>query len=183
MKAIIYARWSSLEQGKGSSLKRQTDICRSFCVEQGWEIDLTLQDEGKSAYTGANISEGKLGELTKRVEQGLLREPTVLVVEQLDRISRLPPGQVIAWIQKVVGHGLTIATANDRLVLDSRKLEADPIGIISTVFNAFRAFQESKHKSDRLAASWQIRRKNAENTKRPITTVCPAWLTLDRKTD
>ncbi|MHA6689294.1 recombinase family protein [Devosia sp. A449] len=182
MKAIIYARWSSLEQSKGSSLERQMDICERFCLEQGWEVIDRLRDEGKSAYTGANLSEGELGTLTKRVENDLLREPTVLVVEQLDRISRLPPGQVIAWIQKVVGHGLTIATANDRLILDSRKLEADPIGIISTVFNAFRAFQESKHKSDRLAESWRIRRKAAEDAKRPITTVCPAWLTVDPET-
>ena len=116
MKAIIYARWSSLEQSKGSSLERQMDICERFCLEQGWEVIDRLRDEGKSAYTGANLSEGELGTLTKRVENDLLREPTVLVVEQLDRISRLPPGQVIAWIQKVVGHGLTIATANDRLV-------------------------------------------------------------------
>ncbi len=182
MKAIIYARWSSLEQSKGSSLERQMDICERFCLEQGWEVIDRLRDEGKSAYTGANISEGQLGILTKRVENDLLREPTVLVVEQLDRISRLPPGKVITWIEKVVSHGLTIATANDKLVLDSRELEADPIRIISTVFNAFRAFQESKHKSDRLAESWRIRRKAAEDAQKPITTVCPAWLTVDPET-
>ncbi|WP_332713315.1 recombinase family protein [Pelagibacterium mangrovi] len=181
MKAVIYARWSSLEQGKGSSLERQMDLCERFCAEQGWEIVDRLRDEGKSAYTGANLQEGQLAQFTQRVEQGLLRDETVLVVEQLDRISRLPPGQVIAWIQRVIGHGLTIATANDKLVLDSRKLEVDPIGIVSTVFNAFRAFQESKHKSDRIAESWRIRRKAAEQGK-PITSVCPAWLTLDRDT-
>lgn len=182
MKAIIYARWSSLEQSKGSSLERQMDTCERFCLEKGWDVIDRLRDEGKSAYTGANLSEGHLGILTKRVENDLLREPTVLVVEQLDRISRLPPGRVISWIQNVVGHGLTIATANDGLILDSRELEADPIRIISTVFNAFRAFQESKHKSDRLAESWRIRRKAAEDRQRPITTVCPAWLTIDPET-
>lgn len=182
MKAVIYARWSSLEQGKGSSLERQMDLCERFCAEQGWEVIDRLRDEGKSAYTGANLQDGQLAKFTQRVEQRLLRDDTVLVVEQLDRISRLPPGQVIAWIQKVIGHGLTIATANDKLVLDSRKLEVDPIGIVSTVFNAFRAFQESKHKSDRIAESWRIRRKAAENERRPITSVCPAWLTLNRET-
>ena len=182
MKAVIYARWSSLEQGKGSSLERQLDLCEHFCAEQGWEILDRLRDEGKSAYTGANLQVGKLAEFTKRVENQLLPDDVVLVVEQLDRISRLPPGQVIAWIQKVIGHGLTIATANDKLVLDSRKLESDPIGIVSTVFNAFRAFQESKHKSDRIAESWRIRRKAAESDGKPITSICPAWLSLDRKT-
>lgn len=181
MKAVIYARWSSLEQGRGSSLERQMDLCEQFCAEQGWDVIDRLRDEGKSAYTGANLQDGKLAEFTKRVENQLLPDDVVLVVEQLDRISRLPPGQVIAWLQKVIGHGLTIATANDKLVLDSRKLEVDPIGIVSTVFNAFRAFQESKHKSDRIAESWRIRRKAAGPGK-PITSVCPAWLKLDRET-
>jgi len=48
------------------------------------------------------------------------------------------------------------------------------------VFNSFRAHEESRHKSERLAASWKIKRDRlGQADTRPITGVCPAWLQLD----
>lgn len=182
MRAVVYARWSSLEQGKGSSLERQVTLCERLCHDKGWEIVDRIRDEGRSAFTGANLKDGQLAKFTERLELGLQPEGTILVVEQLDRISRLPPLEVMSWLERVIRHGLTIATANDGLVLNAEKLKADQIGFVSTVFNAFRAFQESKHKSERLTESWRIRREAAENEGRPITSVCPAWLTLDTAT-
>ncbi len=157
-------------------------MCERLCHDKGWEIVDRIRDEGRSAFTGANLKDGQLAKFTERLELGLQPEGTILVVEQLDRISRLPPLEVMSWLERVIRHGLTIATANDGLVLNAEKLKADQIGFVSTVFNAFRAFQESKHKSERLAESWRIRREAAENNGRPITSVCPAWLTLDPAT-
>lgn len=157
-------------------------MCERLCHDKGWEIVDRIRDEGRSAFTGANLKDGQLAKFTERLELGLQPEGTILVVEQLDRISRLPPLEVMSWLERVIRHGLTIATANDGLVLNAEKLKADQIGFVSTVFNAFRAFQESKHKSERLAESWRIRREAAENNGRPITSVCPAWLTLDLAT-
>ncbi len=157
-------------------------MCERLCHDKGWEIVDRIRDEGRSAFTGANLKDGRLAKFTERLELGLQPEGTILVVEQLDRISRLPPLEVMSWLERVIRHGLTIATANDGLVLNAEKLKADQIGFVSTVFNAFRAFQESKHKSERLAESWRIRREAAEYNGRPITSVCPAWLTLDLAT-
>lgn len=183
MQAIGYARWSSLEQGRGSSLERQVGLIRSFCEAKGWSLIDQVVDEGTSAYTGANVQTGNLAALIRRIENGEVPRDVVVVVEQLDRISRLPPSQVVSWMQRVVGMGVSIATVNDGLVINSEMIDANPMNFMSLVFNAFRAYQESKHKSERLSSSWAIKRQKLEaGERRPITGNGPAWLRFDKET-
>ncbi len=181
MNAIGYARWSSLEQSKGSTLERQIQEIERFSASNGWKLVGQVTDEGTSAYTGANIQTGNLAQLVHSIEQGEISRDIIIVVEQLDRLSRLPPSQVVSWIQRVTALGVTIATANDGQLINSRMIDANPMQFMSIVFNSFRAFQESKHKSERLASSWRMKRERLEAGDRtPLTSVCPAWLKLDR---
>ena len=46
MDCVIYIRWSSSEQGKGSSLERQQDICRRHAAENQWTVVDELVEEG-----------------------------------------------------------------------------------------------------------------------------------------
>ena len=55
--AIIYARFSTSEQ-RGFSLERQQTLGTQFAVEQGWAVEKTITDEGRSAFHGANRYEG-----------------------------------------------------------------------------------------------------------------------------
>lgn len=179
MNVVGYARWSSLEQARGSTLARQLQEIERCCQANSWRLIEQVTDEGTSAYTGANITTGNLADLIKRIEQGELGRDVVIAVEQLDRLSRLPPSQVVAWIQRVTALGVTIATANDGLLINAQMIDANPMHFMSIVFNAFRAFQESKHKSERLAASWRIKRERLETGDHtPLTSVCPAWLQI-----
>ena len=130
MQAIGYSRWSSLEQGRGSSLERQTEAIEAFCKSQNWQLVEQVKDEGISAYFGANIKTGNLAKLVEKLERGELPRDLVIVVEQLDRISRLPPSQVIAWIQRVTALGVSIATANDTVVIDMNMIDANPMNVI-----------------------------------------------------
>lgn len=180
MLAVAYARWSSLEQGKGSTLERQLQVVERYCSQHGLEILERVTDEGSSAYAGTNVQTGNLGKIVSRVEAGKLPRDITIVVEQLDRISRLPPAQVIAWIQKVTTLGVTIATANDGYIINADTISTNLMGFMGLVFNSFRAHEESRHKSERLAASWKIKRDRLGQADiRPITGVCPAWLRLD----
>ncbi|MGN6376747.1 MAG: recombinase family protein [Sphingomonas sp.] len=183
MNAVIYARWSSLEQSKGSTLERQLTDCQAFCADRAWPVIEILKDEGKSAYTGDNIKTGALGQFSRRFEEGHYPPGTVLVVEQLDRVSRMAPMDVMTWIFRVVEAGLTIVTANDSLTISKEQLRVNQLGIISIVFNAFRAYSESQHKSDRIAKSWREKRKaRVEGQKIAFTSVGPAWLKLNNET-
>jgi len=180
MLAVAYARWSSLEQGKGSTLERQLQVVERYCAQRGLDILERVTDEGSSAYAGTNVQTGNLGKIISRVEGGKLPRDITIVVEQLDRISRLPPAQVVAWIQRVTSLGVTIATANDGYIISADSISTNLMGFMGLVFNAFRAHEESRHKSERLAASWKIKRDRLGQADiRPITGVCPAWLRLD----
>ena len=185
MLPIIYARYSSLEQSKGSTLLRQLEICESYCERRGWQKPRVVKDEGRSAYTGSNLSpSGNLGKLTIELEQGLLPYGSVLVVEQLDRLSRLPPMDVMSWINRVVTAGLTIITVNDDLEISKAELERNQLGIVSIVFNSYRAYSESKFKSERVGESWRIKRAQlarGETIKKSAR--CPEWLRLNRTTN
>lgn len=180
MQAVGYARWSSLEQGKGSSLERQTHQISTFVERRGWTLIGQVIDEGKSAYTGSNIHTGNLARLVKQIELGELDRNVVIVVEQLDRISRLPPSQVISWIQRITALGVSIATVNDGQIINGQMIDAEPMSFMTLVFNSFRAFQESKHKSERLGESWRIRRARVASEGIPATSVGPAWLEYDK---
>ncbi|MBB5745172.1 DNA invertase Pin-like site-specific DNA recombinase [Brevundimonas variabilis] len=169
-----------MEQGKGSTLERQLQVVERYCAQHQLEIIERVTDEGSSAYAGTNVQTGNLGELIRRVEAGRLPRDITIVVEQLDRISRLPPAKVIAWIQRVTDLGVSIATANDGYVITAESISTNLMGFMGLVFNSFRAHEESRHKSERLAASWKIKRDRLGNgDRRPITGVCPAWLRID----
>jgi len=179
MLAVAYARWSSLEQGKGSTLERQLQVVERYCSQRGLEILERVVDEGTSAYSGDNIETGNLGKLIRRIEAGTVPRDITIVVEQLDRISRLAPAKVISFIQRVTSLGVSIATANDGYVITAASIDSNLMGFMGLVFNSFRAHEESRHKSERLSASWQIKRDRlGQADARPITGVCPAWLRL-----
>src|ERR1044071_5740084 len=114
-KAIQYLRWSTLEQGNSdrSSEDRQDANTRRIADDNNWLIAERHVDSGRSAFTGENLTKGKLGELTRRFLTGAL-DPSlhVLVVEELDRLSRQPPGVMTAWLTPLLFAGLTVSIAN-----------------------------------------------------------------------
>src|SRR3954452_6001777 len=52
--AYSYVRFSTAEQAKGDSLRRQAEAAADWCKRHGARLDtsLTLRDLGKSAYLG-----------------------------------------------------------------------------------------------------------------------------------
>jgi hypothetical protein len=89
-RAFSYMRFSTLEQGKGDSLNRQTMMAREWADKHGVPLDaeLNLTDKGVSAYRGANAETGALGAFLDTVKAGAIPRGSWLLVESLDRISR-----------------------------------------------------------------------------------------------
>ncbi len=52
--AYSYVRFSTPEQSKGDSLRRQEEKAEAYCQRHGWAMDrtLTLRDLGVSAFRG-----------------------------------------------------------------------------------------------------------------------------------
>ncbi len=80
----IYIRWSTEEQGEGTTLEIQKERCALFVRSQGWTVreDLTFVDEG---YSGANLERPGLKRLRQAVADGWV---DCVVSYRLDRISR-----------------------------------------------------------------------------------------------
>lgn len=175
MHAYIYARFSSAEQAKGSSLERQLHNCRTFCEGKGWSHSAAreLIDEGISAYDGSNRSgQSSLAKFERMAHAGDIPDGSVLVVERLDRISRESPHAVVRFVSSMLEANIAIAIAsNDRLYVGDVPFDQ----LIDMVVTAKLSNEESEKKSERLRAAWARKRRRAADGV-PLTSICPAWL-------
>ena len=69
-KAFSYIRFSTPDQLKGDSLRRQLTASEVYAEAHGLELDTSLRDLGVSGFKGAHRTKGALGRFLKRVETG-----------------------------------------------------------------------------------------------------------------
>src|SRR6266550_2141729 len=90
-RAFSYLRMSSAAQLAGDSLRRQLSAAREYATKHNLDLqeDDQLSDLGVSAFAGANVAEGAgLGGFIAAVRAGKVPPGSVLLVEDLDRLSR-----------------------------------------------------------------------------------------------
>src|SRR5690242_9369427 len=87
--AVSYLRFSTPEQAKGDSLRRQTEASEKWCDRNGLALDTTIRDLGVSAHRGKHRSDkAALGRFLEEVKAGRVPRGSYLVIENLDRLSR-----------------------------------------------------------------------------------------------
>src|SRR4051812_28631745 len=91
--AYSYVRFSSPEQAKGDSLRRQDDAAQEWCQRNNVRLDTStsFRDLGKSAYLGEhrkNPDRHDLARFLKLVEDGKVPKGSFLIIENLDRLTR-----------------------------------------------------------------------------------------------
>lgn len=178
MDAVIYIRWSSAEQGKGSTLERQRGDCRAHAARKGWNVVSELVDEGVSAFKGRHASSGELARFVAEVESGVHPEGVVLLTEKLDRLSREQAKKVFAWMLRMTELGVVVATVEGDRQYDRNSL--DMAAIIEVVVKAQLANEESEKKATRLAAAWSAKRARLARGERTVLTRrAPAWLAVE----
>lgn len=89
-KVALYIRWSTDDQGEGTTLDVQLDGCKHYALSQGWTVcqQLTFIDDGCS---GGNLERPALTRLREAVTRG---EVDCVVVYKLDRLSRDVPDMI-----------------------------------------------------------------------------------------
>lgn len=178
MDAVIYIRWSSAEQGKGSSLERQREDCRAYASRKGWPVIREIVDEGVSAFKGRHAAVGELGRFVAEVEAGAFPEGVILLTEKLDRLSREQAKKVFAWMLRVTEMGIVIATVDGDRRYDRDNL--DMAAIIEVVVKAQLANEESEKKASRISAAWAAKRgRLARGDAVVLTRRAPAWLAVE----
>ncbi len=112
--AISYLRFSSKKQSANDSYRRQIEATEKFCRENHLVLSRRLEDLGVSAWTGKNLSdESALGGFLKLVEAGKIPKGTVLICENLDRISRAKILDALSLFTSILRKGVEIVTSMD----------------------------------------------------------------------
>lgn len=183
-KVYSYSRFSTSEQAAGDSLRRQTDAAEKWAAARGLELDrrLSLADQGVSAYRGMNTEEDRgLGGFLYACRAGLIEPGSYLLVESLDRISRMPPRRAQRVLDEIVDCGVTIVTLNDGQEFTSERLDNDPMALILSLLVSWRAHEESKTKGRRVSAAWEEKRRRVRaGEAEKLTERAPAWLRWTR---
>ena len=179
-KAYSYVRFSSPEQAKGDSYRRQRDAAVKYCVDHGLELatarEYTFLDKGKSAYSGRHLDdEGQLKRFLDLVENGTIEHGSYLLVESLDRLSREKVNTALPRFMDLLNRGIRVVTlADERLYTD----EFNELDLIISIVHMSRAHNESSIKGDRVSAAWTNKKALARSEKKPLGKACPYWLTL-----
>jgi DNA invertase Pin-like site-specific DNA recombinase len=184
--AFIYARYSSLEQGRGTSLVRQFENGRDYARDNGWlhDPDREISDKGRSAFHGANRAEGgALYEFERQVEKGFYRNGAVFIVEHFDRISRQGWEEVHAFLKLCTSHGVSVATINgNRFYPAGQRIDGGTI--MELVFKSEGAREESKKKSDRGLDNWSRKIAAIQDGNRATKIgLVPGWMDRDPTTN
>lgn len=179
-KVYSYTRFSTPEQAAGDSYRRQTEAARKWAEARGLVLDdrLSFADEGVSAYRGSNIDGGTgLGAFLEACRKGLVEPDSYLLVESLDRLSRLPARRAQRLLSDIVDSGVTVVTLSDGQEYTAEKLDNDPTSLIISLLVSIRAHEESKTKGRRVSAAWAEKRERVRSgADEKLTSRAPGWL-------
>jgi DNA invertase Pin-like site-specific DNA recombinase len=174
-RAYSYLRFSTPEQAKGDSLRRQTALAEEYAKRHDLTLDteLNLKDLGVSAFRGDNAAVGALGAFLKAIQDGLVPGGSYLLVEALDRISRQTARKAVRILEEIVEAGVTLVTLNDGKHYTAESL--DGADFLLAILLLMRGHEESATKAKRLKAAWLAKRQRAAAGE--IQTVkVPAWI-------
>jgi hypothetical protein len=183
--AYSYIRFSTPEQRKGDSLRRQLQDSKDWAEQNGYVLDtkLKLRDEGESAFHGMHLERGYLGQFLKKVEEGKIPRGSALIVESFDRLSRDKVSKAQAIFLQIIHAGITVVTTMDSKVYTLESLDENPMDLMLSILIMMRAHEESKAKSIRGIKKWINKRELAANGGPKLTGRTKGWLKLskDRK--
>lgn len=177
MKAIYnYARVSSSKQRKGIGLETQTQ--RKVLEKLSGEYNLPVADHvyvdvGKSGFKGAHL-DGAMGEVLAAIDNGTIAQGSILVVFNLDRLSRQNVNLAMQQFLNIINRGVRIYTATDNKIFDaaSPNLTSD---LIISLITMQRAFEESFTKRQRsfeyvlhTIRQWEANKVRLKQSKRPF---------------
>lgn len=177
--AYSYIRFSTPEQKKGDSLRRQVELSERYAAEHGLTLDtsLHLHDLGVSAFDRSNVERGALGAFLDAVDQGYVAPGSYLLVESLDRLSRDKVRSALAQFMLILGKGIIVVTLADGRVYDPANDDLSDLIISITIMS--RAHEESLTKSRRIRSAWDNKRSRISEKK--LTAQCPRWMRLNEE--
>jgi DNA invertase Pin-like site-specific DNA recombinase len=172
---ISYARFSDPKQAQGSSEERQERDYRAFCQHHNLTpLTEVFLDRGRSGYKDQHRKKGRLGALIRYAKEGRFEPGSVIVIEAWDRLGRLRPDKQTELVAELLRTGVDIGVCQLNDIFTEADFGTHKWIVLSTFI--MLAYQESKQKGDRVAASWVSRRQKARENGKLVTSRLPFWL-------
>lgn len=174
-----YCRFSARQQEQGDSIRRQIAMRDAWMMrhpEHTLDTVVSLRDLGVSAFRGKNLDPetGDLGKFLALVRGGKIGQGSILLIERLDRFSRLPPSKSIRALTELVESGVSIQTLDPEQLITHSNVDDMEIWLPINIYLQI-AHQQSKEKRHRVGQVWIEKRKKAQQGV-AMTARCPAWL-------
>ncbi len=176
--AYSYLRFSTAEQMKGDSIRRQESEADRACKQFKWRLsDQTFRDLGVSAFRGKHAKQGALSIFLDLLQAGNLETGSVLILEDFDRLNRDKIMTGFDIVRRILETGTDVfCTLNWKLYTKDSLNE--PMAIMEMIWRFYLAHEESAKKAYRSKENWKAKHHGAENGT-IMTKLCPAWLTVE----
>jgi DNA invertase Pin-like site-specific DNA recombinase len=181
VRAYSYSRVSSGKQITGSGLARQIALAESWADRHDLQLDNSLQlsDSGKSAYKGKHLS-GALGRFLQLAQSGQIEHGSVLLVEAIDRISRLEPLDGLQdVIFALVRAGIRIVTLEDGQEYSRESITEDNTKLVILVVKIGEAHRYGKRLATRVGAAHLKREQDLKAGVPRSVGLLPFWVSRD----
>src|SRR5262249_54730099 len=158
-RAYSYIRFSDRRQMAGDSLRRQLKLTEVYCEREGLFLDesLNLRDLGVSGFRGKNADTGALAVFLDAVRLKKVQAGSVLIVENLDRLSRDDIDEALPLFMGILKAGVSVVTLSPERLYTAATARGN-VGVILEIVLAFvLANEESRKKSERVRAEWRDR--------------------------
>jgi DNA invertase Pin-like site-specific DNA recombinase/cell fate (sporulation/competence/biofilm development) regulator YmcA (YheA/YmcA/DUF963 family) len=178
-KAYLYSRVSKTKQAtEGKGLQRQQDLALEFLAQYPeYEIADIFEDAGVSAFYPKNLKkDAGLGGFLQVCAEGKIEPDSMLVVESVDRLSRLgiDHGQVVFTKLKMFKINVAITKFNLVIYWDDKNNLGNSIQIVSGLYVGHL---ESEQKSKRILKSFDYQLEATRKGERLFRTgTRPSWL-------
>lgn len=175
--AYSYLRFSDPTQRWGDSERRQMEGGAALAKELHAVMadNGFYADHGVSAFRGRNSAVGALARFREKVAEGRIAPGSILIVENLDRLSREELFAALDQFMAILKAGVWIATVTPKRVYTKESLNNLP-SLLEVALEMSRAHGESAVKGDRVRQAWDRRLRDAAEKKRPITALVPTWI-------
>ncbi|WLR96039.1 recombinase family protein [Shinella sumterensis] len=177
--AYSYIRMSTEKQIRGDSLRRQLEWSDAYAKKHDLVLR-SLQDIGVSAWKGKNKQKGKLGDFMRMVKEGVVPSGSYLLVESLDRLSRMTVMDALDLFREILRAGITVVTMGPpEQVYTWDGLNGDFGKLIITLTIMVRANEESERKSTIIRAAMENKRRLSRQGVKTNQSP-PLWITAKK---
>lgn len=174
-----YVRFSSERQLKGDSLRRQNELIDRYTKQKGYKLDSEFRyvDVGVPAFRGQNLKEGKLRLFIEAIREGKVPVGSVLLIESLDRLTRMQPREALSVFLEIVNAGVKIVTlADGEEHSPDDSADKQMVSLLISATKVCLSHEESLKKSRRGKSAWKNKREHIKT--KYYTKRIPRWLEL-----